>query len=198
MARSEISIPQRRLECGRYTATNVHWGMVLDLDADDDQTPSSWSFHGRENQQWDFRPCGAGYLISSAKNGSFLVVRDITRLLEGAAEVVTGPFPTCWELEVMYNGNRTAGNGIEDENGDVFVRILLPLSEMAMSFKGNNAVHDAHVFLTNERNNSGTGTCWRLHRVRQPEVAKNPPTSTSTTMTTTTVTTTTRTISDDV
>jgi hypothetical protein len=46
------------------------------------------------------------------------------RGLEGAAEVVTGGFPTCWELDVMYNGNRTAEDGIEDENGDVYVRYV--------------------------------------------------------------------------
>ena len=63
MARSEISIPQRRL---RYIATNVHWGMVLDLDAADDQTPSSWSFHGRENQQ--VRPFFFSFFLQEVAN----------------------------------------------------------------------------------------------------------------------------------
>jgi hypothetical protein len=99
----------------------------------------AYSLHGQVNQQWEFRPCGAGYLIISVKTGSFLVVRDVKGLLGGAADVVTGGFPTCWELEIMYTGNRTAEDGIEDEKGDVYARILLPLSEMAMSFKGNHS-----------------------------------------------------------
>jgi hypothetical protein len=35
-------------------------------------------------------------------------------------------FPTCWEVEVMHNGNkgRNAEDGAEDDNekGDVYVR----------------------------------------------------------------------------
>jgi hypothetical protein len=44
--------------------------------------------------------------------------------LEGAAEVVTGTFPTCWELEIMDNGNRNAEGGAEHEDGDVYVRYV--------------------------------------------------------------------------
>jgi hypothetical protein len=45
--------------------------------------------------------------------------------LEGAAEVVTGAFPTCWELEIIVNGNRTAENGAETlEIGGVFIRYV--------------------------------------------------------------------------
>jgi hypothetical protein len=36
---------------------------------------------------------------------------------ETNAEVVTGDFPTCWEMEVMDNGNAEEG---EDENEDVY------------------------------------------------------------------------------
>jgi hypothetical protein len=46
--------------------------------------------------------------------------------LEGAAKVVTETFPTCWEVEVMHNGDksRNAEDGAEgdDEKGDVYVR----------------------------------------------------------------------------
>jgi hypothetical protein len=55
----------------------------------------------------------------------FLVVQNLKGLhLEGSAEVVTGDFPTCWELEVMDNGYRSAEVGAEDENGDVYVRYV--------------------------------------------------------------------------
>jgi hypothetical protein len=73
-----------------------------------------------------------------------------------SAEVVTGDFPTCWEMEVMDNSNAEGG---EDENGDVYAwyvngssstvlrefaqslfhcygRIRLPCSEMVLGFKG--------------------------------------------------------------
>jgi hypothetical protein len=45
--------------------------------------------------------------------------------LEGAAKVVTETIPTCWEVEVMHNGDksRNAEDGAEDdEEGDVYVR----------------------------------------------------------------------------
>jgi hypothetical protein len=45
--------------------------------------------------------------------------------LEEAAEVVTETFPTCWEVEVMNNGNKSGNSedGTEDDvKGDVYVR----------------------------------------------------------------------------
>jgi hypothetical protein len=58
MAQLETSIPPPKttgkLKRGRYTATNVGWGMALDLDAADNQTVMSWGFHGQENQQARF------------------------------------------------------------------------------------------------------------------------------------------------
>jgi hypothetical protein len=81
--------------------------------------------------QWGFRPCGAGFVIGSiVRSNWFLAVRDLKGLhLEGAAAVVTETFPTCWEIEVMDNGNRnrTAEDCIEDENGDVYVRYVQKL-----------------------------------------------------------------------
>jgi hypothetical protein len=77
--------------------------------------------------QWEFHPCGAGFVISSVfRSGSFLAVRDLKGLhLEEAAEVVTETFPTCWEVEVMNNGNKSGNSedGTEDDvKGDVYVR----------------------------------------------------------------------------
>jgi hypothetical protein len=42
--------------------------------------------------------------------------------LEGAAEVVTETFPTCWEVEVMDNGRNAEDGAEDDEKGDVYVR----------------------------------------------------------------------------
>jgi hypothetical protein len=36
-------------------------------------------------------------------------------------EVVTGDFPTCWEMEVMDNGSAEDG---EDENADIYARYV--------------------------------------------------------------------------
>lgn len=36
-------------------------------------------------------------------------------------EVVTGDFPTCWEMDVMDNGSAEDG---EDENEDVYTRYV--------------------------------------------------------------------------
>ena len=43
-----------KLERGRYTATNVGWGMALDLKAGDNLTVMSYGLHGEENQQARF------------------------------------------------------------------------------------------------------------------------------------------------
>ena len=68
MLQSETMFPPQKalpkLEHGRYTATNVRWGLALDLDAGDDQMLMSWGYHGRENQQARFflvpPSCSAG------------------------------------------------------------------------------------------------------------------------------------------
>jgi len=77
--------------------------------------------------KWEFRPCGAGFIIGSVVRSSlFLAVRDSNVLgphLEGAAGVVTETLPTCWEVELMHNGNKNAEGGAEDdEKGEVYVR----------------------------------------------------------------------------
>jgi len=208
MAQSQTPISPK-LEQGRYIARDLRWGMSLDLSGADNRSLIAYGFHGRENQQWEFHPCGAGFVIGSVVGrDSFLAVRDLKGLhLEQAAEVVLETFPTCWELEVMDNGigKRAAEDGAEDdENGDVYVRIRLPHSDMALSFKGSYA--GAPLFLTKER--SGVSTYWRLSPVppaqQQQQVVKNTPISTTesvqegavrtTMITTTSVTTTTRTV----
>lgn len=73
--------------------------------------------------QWEFRPCGKGFIISSVhSSGSFLMLQDLKGLhLEGSAQVVTGTFPTCWEVEVMDDRNAP---GPVDEPGDTFARYV--------------------------------------------------------------------------
>jgi hypothetical protein len=73
-------------------------------------------------RQWEFRPCGEGYTISSVYNDKlFLTVRDPKELYqEGRVQIVTGAFPTCWEVEVM---------GIAESPYEVFVRYVV-LSEL--------------------------------------------------------------------
>jgi hypothetical protein len=39
--------------------------------------------------------------------------------LEGSAQLVTGPFPTCWEVEVIDNES-VPGPKDRDEPGDVY------------------------------------------------------------------------------
>ena len=59
-------------------------------------------------------------------SGSFLAVRDLKGLhLEGAANVITETLPTCWEVEVMDNGDKSRNakdDAEDDEKGDVLVR----------------------------------------------------------------------------
>ncbi len=40
-----------KLEQGRYTATDVRWGMSLDLSRRDNRSLISWGYHGLKHQQ---------------------------------------------------------------------------------------------------------------------------------------------------
>ena len=56
MAQFKTAIPPvqktiRKLEQGRYTATDVRWGKVLDLSGADNRSLIAFGFHGLENQQ---------------------------------------------------------------------------------------------------------------------------------------------------
>ena len=56
MAQSQTPITpaqktMRKFEQGRYTATDVRWGMTLDLSGADNRSLIAYGFHGRENQQ---------------------------------------------------------------------------------------------------------------------------------------------------
>jgi hypothetical protein len=56
MAQSQTLIPPaqkttRKLEQGRYTATDVRWGMTLDLSGADNRSLIAYGFNGQENQQ---------------------------------------------------------------------------------------------------------------------------------------------------
>ncbi|KAI9508635.1 hypothetical protein F5148DRAFT_979517 [Russula earlei] len=114
--------PMRRFEQGVYTATDVRWGMALDLSGEDNRSPIGFGSHGWENQRWEFHPCGSGFTIKNVSSGTFLVLEDLQGLhAETSVEVVTGDFPTCWEMEVMDNGSTEDG---EDEDEDVYARCV--------------------------------------------------------------------------
>ena len=68
--------------------------------------------------QWDFCPCGAGFTINSVySSGSFITIRpDLKGLhLDGSMQVVTGAFPTCWEVEVLPVS-------LADKPGEIFAQ----------------------------------------------------------------------------
>jgi len=114
--------------------------------------------------------------MKNVSSGSFLALEDMQGLsLETSVEVVTGDFPTCWEMEVMDNGSAEEG---EDETADVYARIRLPRSDMALGFKGGYA--GAPLFLTKDANNMST--YWRLRAPRREQVVKNPPLSSTETV----------------
>ena len=68
--------------------------------------------------QWDFRPCGEGFILESVHSGgSFVTVRDLKGLHQrGSAQVVAAALPTCWDVEVLPVGPT------DSEPGDVFAR----------------------------------------------------------------------------
>jgi len=148
----------RMLEPGRYVATDINSGKVLDLPLGNNQQPYAWGYHGKENQQWDFCPCGAGFIINSVYNsGTFVTVQpgDLKGLhRNGSMQVVTGAFPTCWEVEVLPVRPT-------DKPGEVFARIRLPYSDgtqMTLGFKENH--YGAPLLLAND-----LCTYWRLRRL---------------------------------
>ena len=56
LALKDRDIPQtqktmRKFEQGRYTATDVRWGMTLDLSGEDRRSLIGYGFHGLKNQQ---------------------------------------------------------------------------------------------------------------------------------------------------
>jgi len=198
----------RIFEQGRYIVTDTRSGMALDLSGADNRSLIAFGLHGWENQQWEFHPCGKGFIINSAHSSNlFLMLRDLKGLhLEGSAQVVTGTFPTCWEVEVdaMDDSLDRSATGPADKPGDIFAHIRLPhFDGMALGFKGSHA--GAPLFLAKEEH--GMCTYWRLRSpARHPEqVVEAVPIATSeavvqgdgmtrTTITTTSVTTTTRTV----
>ncbi len=63
------------------------------------------------HKKWEYQTCGAGVVIKNVSSGSFIAVEDLQGVhLETSVEVVTGDFPTCWEMEVMDNGNAEGGD----------------------------------------------------------------------------------------
>ena len=140
--------PLRKFDHGVYTVADVRWGMALDLSSADNRSPIAFGSHGWENQQvsarftflsfvrgfadglgvsqkWDFQACGGGVVMKNVSSGSFLALEDMQGLsLETSVEVVTGDFPTCWEMEVMDNGGAEDG---EDETADVYARYVVAL-----------------------------------------------------------------------
>jgi hypothetical protein len=81
----------------------------------------TWSCATTSGCQWEFRPCGEGFVINSVRSsGSFVAVQDLTGLglcREGGAQVVAEAIPTCWKVEVLQVGPT-------DEVGDVFARYV--------------------------------------------------------------------------
>jgi hypothetical protein len=56
MAQSQAPIlpaqkTMQKFEQGCYTATDIRWGMTLDLSGANDQSLIAYGFHGQENQQ---------------------------------------------------------------------------------------------------------------------------------------------------
>ena len=149
--RPALPTPQkasRKLEPGLYTATDLRWGMSLDLSGADNRSLIAFGSHGWENQQvsatlrlsfpfsgrlivalslaqWEFQSCGAGFVIKSVSSGQFLSLEDLQGLhRDGSTEVVTGQFPMCWEMEIMDNGSADDEDG---GDGDVYARYVLLL-----------------------------------------------------------------------
>jgi len=204
MAQSQT--PRRKLERGRYIVIDACSGMVLDLSGADDRTLIAFGLHGGANQQWEFLPCGPGFIINSVKSSDlFLTLQDLKRLyLEGSAQLVTGTFPTCWEVEVMDNGSSCESENEPEHGRDVYVRIRLPQSdEKVLGFK--ELYEGAPPFLSKEGPDVGTYRRWWLRplarrRSEEERVVENAPIAMSETVVraggvTTTVTTTTTTTS---
>ena len=70
--------------------------------------------------QWEFRPCGEGFIIETIYHrGWFVTVRDLKALHQSrSAHVVASAFPTCWDVEVLPVGPT------DTELGDVFARYV--------------------------------------------------------------------------
>jgi len=187
----------QKLEWGRYTVTDVSSGLALDLSAANDGTLHAWSLYRGTRQQWDFLPCGEGFILGGVhSSGLFVTVRDLKGLhWGGSAQALAAAFPTCWDVEILAPG------AVDTEPGDVLVRILLPYVDgvqMTLGFRDSH--QEAHAFLGTD-----ISTFWRLRPVgnRHDNVSGNTLITTNRTVVEgggvtntviTTVTTTTKTV----
>jgi len=192
----------QKLEPGRYIVTDISSGKVLDLSLDNTRL-QAFNFHGGDGQQWEFCPCGTGFIINSIRANDFklfVAVQDLNSLhLEGSTKVVPRSLPMCWNVELLPVGPA------DTELEDVLARIRLPYTDkiqLTLGFKGSEL--RAPLFLGKD-----VCTFWRLRPVgnRHEQVVKNTPITTNepivegpgagvkkTVITTTSVTTTTRTV----
>jgi len=163
----------RRFEPGRYTVTDISSGLALDLSGANNGTVHAWELYGGTRQQWEFRPCGDGFIIDSVhSSGSFITVRDLNGLHRGgSARVVAAAFPTCWDVEVLPVGPT------DTEPGNVFARIRLPYSDGTQMTLGFKKTHQKEPsVLAND-----LCTFWRLRPVadRSEQVVENTPITTN-------------------
>jgi hypothetical protein len=108
--------------------------------------------------QWEFHPCGAGFVIKNVSSGSFLTVEDLVGLHhDKSTEVITGDFPMCWEMEVMDNASAEDDENVDEDVYTRYVSIVvmpgaarvlilivirsirLPRTEMFLGFRGGFA-----------------------------------------------------------
>jgi len=56
--------------------------------------------------QWEFCPCGTGFIINSIRTSClFVAVQDLNSLhLEGSTKAIPGPLPMCWNVELLPLG----------------------------------------------------------------------------------------------
>ncbi|KAH9915556.1 uncharacterized protein BXZ73DRAFT_54208 [Epithele typhae] len=99
---SPVSSPHPHIWApGTYVLVNARGGTAVDLHGADDRTLIGFHKHGGENQQWEFIPCGRGYVIRCvrrAKDGHALYLTTEGGVGEMKA-VVASPYPVTWQVE---------------------------------------------------------------------------------------------------
>lgn len=163
------------LEPTTYILNDSRWGKTCDLSGADNRSIIAFSYHGRENQQWEFIRFGDGYAIRNVRSQSYLSVDLAMFSCNGSSPAIVTPFLMCWEIEVQKSAKEVTS---DDEDKDVLIRIRWPGTGYMLGL--SNPTEHTKVCLSKD---TGSSTIWLASLYPRPKVTSSPPMKTEDTTT---------------
>jgi len=162
------------LEPAIYTLNDSRWGATFDLSGGDNRSAIAFSYHGWENQQWEFIRFGEGYAIRNVRERTYLSIDLAAFLHNGVGPAISTAYPTCWDIEAQ----KVAEENGDDEDEDVLIRIRWPGTDYTLGLSGSTP--GTKICLSKHANSSAI---WRTSLHPRPQVTLSPPMTTENTMT---------------